>query len=103
MEPETRRFPMTQMATLTVQVPAPFLECGLDQRDIDASVSETLALKLFESGRITSGSAARLLGINRLAFLDLLHTHGIPYFDYSREELEKRQETLDSFLSKMPA
>jgi predicted HTH domain antitoxin len=94
---------MAEMATLTTQVPAPLLEYGLDQREIDDSVTKALALKLFETGRITSGVAANLLGINRLAFLDLLHKHGIPYFNYSREELEKKQAALDSFLSKMPA
>ena len=38
--------------------------------------------------------------MNRLAFLDLLHKHGIPYFDYSREELEKKQTALDNVMSK---
>ena len=87
---------MAEMATLTTHVPAPLLEYGLDQKEIDASVSEALALKLFERGSITSGVAARLLGMNRLAFLDLLHKHGIPYFDYSREELEKQMQALDT-------
>jgi predicted HTH domain antitoxin len=94
---------MAEMATLTTHVPAPLLEYGLDQREIADSVSEALALKLFETGRITSGVAARLLNMNRLAFLDLLHKHGIPYFDNSREELEKKQATLNSLLSKTPA
>jgi predicted HTH domain antitoxin len=94
---------MAEMATLTTHVPALLLEYGLDQREIDDSVSEALALKLFETGRITSGVAARLLDMNRLTFLDLLHKHGIPYFNDSREELKKKQATLDSFLSKMPA
>lgn len=83
---------MAEMATLTTRVPAPLLEYGLDQQEIDASVSEALALKLFERGSITSGVAARLLGMNRLAFLDLLHKHGIPYFDYNREELERQMQ-----------
>ena len=91
---------MAEIATLTTHVPAPLLEYGLDQREIDDSVTEALALKLFEAGRITSGVAARLLSINRLAFLDLLHKHGIPYFNDSREELEKKQAALDNAMSK---
>lgn len=86
---------MAEMATLTTRVPAPLLEYGLEQQEIDDSVSEALALKLFETGRVTSGVAARLLGMNRLAFLDLLHRHGTPYFDYSREELEKELQVPD--------
>jgi predicted HTH domain antitoxin len=94
---------MAEMATLTVQVPASLLECGLDQRDINRSVSEALALKLFETGRVTSGVAARLLGMNRLAFLDLLHKRGIPYFDYSREELEREMRVFDTLQAARPA
>ena len=56
-------------------------------------------MKLFETGRITSGVAARLLGMNRLAFLDLLHRQGIPYVDYTREELEQEQVALEKVLS----
>ena len=94
---------MAEMATLTTHVPARLLEYGLDQREIDASVSKALALKLFETGRITSGVAARLLGINRLDFLDLLHQHGISYFDYSREELEQEMQVLGALRTTMPA
>jgi predicted HTH domain antitoxin len=90
---------MAEMATLTTRVPAPLLEYGLDQREIDDSVTQALAMKLFETGRITSGVAARLLGINRLAFLDMLHRQGIPYFDYTREELEQERAALDKVLS----
>jgi predicted HTH domain antitoxin len=94
---------MPETATLTTHVPAPLLEYGLEQREIDDSVSEALALKLFETGRITSGVAARLLGMNRLAFLDLLHKRGIPYFDYTREELEKEMRVFDTLQAARPA
>lgn len=94
---------MVETAILTTHVPARLLEYGLDQSEIDDSVSKALALKLFESGRITSAAAARLLGMNRLAFLDLLHQRGIPYLDYSREELEKELQVLDGLRSTRPA
>ena len=94
---------MAEMAILTTKVPAPLLEYGLDQREIDDSVTKALALKLFETGRITSGVAARLLDMNRLAFLDLLHKHGIPYFDYRREELEKEMQVPDALQAPRPA
>jgi predicted HTH domain antitoxin len=90
---------MAEMATLTTRVPAPLLEYGLDQREIDDSVTQALAMKLFETGRITSGVAARLLGMNRLAFLDMLHQQGIPYVDHTREELEQEQAVLEKVLS----
>jgi predicted HTH domain antitoxin len=44
---------------------------------------------MFTEDRISSGRAARLLGISRVAFLALLRDRGIAYIDYTREELEE--------------
>jgi uncharacterized protein (DUF433 family) len=48
---------------------------------------EAIAGVLFVEGRISSGKAAQLLDISRLAFLDLLRAHGVAYVNYSPEEL----------------
>ena len=94
---------MEQTAVLTSYVPAPMLDYELEQTEIDATVTESLALMLFETGRITSGRAAALLGIPRLAFLALLHKRGIQYINLTREELEKEMEVLDELLPQGPA
>ena len=44
-------------------------------------------LSLFTEGRISSGKAARLLGVSRIEFLDLLRRRGIAYVDMTSEEL----------------
>jgi predicted HTH domain antitoxin len=77
------------MAETTVQfsIPAPFLQFGLHQNDVQRRVSEWLALSLFTEGRVSSGKAARLLGISRVEFLDLLRAHGIAYVNYTPDEL----------------
>lgn len=47
------------------------------------------ALKLFESGRISSGQAAELCGMPRLDFLLEAGRTGIPVADLEGEELDR--------------
>ena len=47
------------------------------------------AIKLYELGRLSSGAAAELAGVSRVAFLSMLADFGVPSFDFSKEELEK--------------
>lgn len=48
-----------------------------------------LALKLYETGRLTTGLAAQLAGIPRVAFLFLLGQHGLSPFGEEPDELER--------------
>ena len=48
-----------------------------------------IVISLFTEGRISSGKAARLLNIDRIDFLALLHSRGIAYLNYTPEELEE--------------
>lgn len=48
-----------------------------------------LMIKLFEMKRISSGMAAKLLGIDRVQFLLSLGNYSVPLYDLSLEELEK--------------
>lgn len=94
---------MAETATLTIQVPASLLKYGLDTERIQERFNQQAVIDLFVEGQITSGQAAVMLGMTRLDFLDLLHARGVPYFDYTREELEREQEVLDEALAKHPA
>lgn len=78
---------MTMETTFEVRVPNPLLRLGLNQTDVQQRVTEWLVLSLFVEGRISSGRAARLLNISRVAFLDLLRARGISYLDYTPDEL----------------
>lgn len=56
------------------------------------SISETqarlsLAIKLFEMGRLSCGKAAELSGYSKRTFLELLGKAGVPVVDYPVEEL----------------
>jgi predicted HTH domain antitoxin len=68
------------MPTLTVPLPD--------------SVSEEearllLALKLFETARLSSGQAAELAGLSKRAFLESLGRHNVPAFNHAADEVAR--------------
>lgn len=52
-------------------------------------VQTLLAVKLFESERVSLGQAARLAGYSKRAFIEVLGRHQIPVVNYSPEELRE--------------
>ncbi len=74
-------------STFQVSVPAPLLQFGIDQNEVQRRVTEWLVLSLFVEGRISSGKAARLLNMSRIEFLELLRARGIAYINYTPAEL----------------
>ncbi|WP_279311156.1 UPF0175 family protein [Salinibacter ruber] len=51
-----------------------------------------VAAKLYEMGRITSGHAAEMAGMDRVPFLNELGRHRISVVNYSPEELTREIE-----------
>lgn len=73
--------------TVEVKVPPDLLQFGYDQARIQDSIKEWIVLSLFTEQRISSGKAAKLLGLSRVEFLALLRKRSIAYIDYSPQEL----------------
>jgi predicted HTH domain antitoxin len=48
-----------------------------------------LAMKLFELHKVTLGQAAKLAGLSKRAFIEMLGRYEIPVINYSAEELEQ--------------
>lgn len=48
-----------------------------------------LAIKLYETGRLSLGQAATLSSYTKPTFMELLGKHGIAVFDYPSEELQR--------------
>lgn len=48
-----------------------------------------LALKLYESGKLSTGLAARIAGMPRISFIFLLGQYGLSPFGESPDELKK--------------
>jgi predicted HTH domain antitoxin len=55
--------------------------------DFAAEARMAMAVKLFEMKRLSSGQAAQLAGVGRVAFLLSLHRFGVAMIDLSTEEL----------------
>ena len=56
----------------------------------DKELKEFFLAKLFETGEISSGIAAKILGIERKKFMQLLSKYHVYYLDYELSEYEKK-------------
>lgn len=79
-----------------IQVPSALLQLGIDQADVQQRVTEWLVLSLFIDGHVSSGKAAQLLSMSRVAFLALLRKRGIAYVNYTADELADEFATVDT-------
>jgi len=68
------------MSTLSLELPS-------DIRPDEATL--LLAIKLWETGRLSLGQAANLAGFSKSAFMELLGKSGIPVVNYPADELDK--------------
>ena len=67
-------------------------------KDLKLKQIALLFYPYIQSGDISSGKVAEILGINKFDLLDLYGELGLPYFDLSEEELEKDLQTLTNIL-----
>ena len=63
-------------------------------RPVEQTARELIVLELYRQSLISSGKAAELLAMPRVAFIQYASKLGIPYFDMSREELEDELDRL---------
>jgi predicted HTH domain antitoxin len=86
---------------VTVQVTLPrslLYDSGLSEREAGAALLRAFVLSLYRRDRISSGKAARLLGVSRLAFIRVLAEEGVPYLDYTPEELDSEVEAMGQWV-----
>jgi predicted HTH domain antitoxin len=62
------------------------------QDELEQEARMAMAVKLFELGRLSSGVAASLVGIDRVTFLMSLSRYNVPMIDASEEELAQDLE-----------
>jgi predicted HTH domain antitoxin len=48
-----------------------------------------LMIKLFETGKLSLGQAAKFSGYSKRAFMELLGKYGVAVFDYPAEDLQQ--------------
>ncbi|GAB4494940.1 MAG: hypothetical protein OHK0052_01210 [Anaerolineales bacterium] len=81
--------------TFQIHIQPEWLKYGFNSETIQHNIHEWLAISLFTDGIVSTGKAARLLGISRIDFLTLLKKRGIAYLDYSQQELDEEFATLN--------
>ncbi len=76
--------------TISFQIPTDILlSSNLSAEQIAKEMRETLAFKLFAEGRLSGGKAAKLAGMDRVAFLLKAGQMGIDWLPYSDDELRR--------------
>ena len=76
------------MSQMIIEYPDDLLVAlGSTAEQFEQEAKFALAAKLFELGRLSSGKAARLAGMHRVAFLLALHRAGVPALDLDDKEI----------------
>ena len=68
-----------------------------DKAELQEHLRKEAILALFADRKISAGKAAHELGLERLAFMDLLKLRGIPYVIYTAEDWESDARAIDEF------
>ena len=55
----------------------------MNLKDFESEMKMSALVKLFELGKISSGTAAKVLGISRVEFLDRMASYQVSLFQYS--------------------
>ncbi len=78
------------MSQVVLDIPDDALSAlGSSPENVGEELRLAAAVKLYELKRISSGAAARLAGIPRVAFLSRLAEYGVDAFDLSEEDLKR--------------
>ena len=76
--------------TLTIPYPnALLLSLKEDRNEFEQEARLLLAIKLFEMGRVSTGMAARLAGMERVAFMFALERFGLSPIGLDPDDLEQ--------------
>jgi predicted HTH domain antitoxin len=79
--------PAKEVVTMQLQVPEHLT--GKNRQQLEALAFEALVVRLYALGELASGEGAKLLGLTRREFLDLLGQYNISLFD---EEMDPKKE-----------
>lgn len=77
------------MSTLSLDLPEDLEHVvHLTRAELAGQIRLMAALKMFELGKLSSGKAAELAGVNRAEFFELCGRYRVSVFNYAPEEIE---------------
>ena len=82
------------MKTITIEIPDEIINLLGSEEEAVKEAREALVLDLVRRGKVSKGKAAELVGISLWDLPDLLAKYQIPWFDYSKEELQRDLDRL---------
>jgi len=78
------------MSKITLEIPDDsLLAMRVSESEAGSALRLAAAVKLFELGKMSSGAAARLAGLPRVAFLARLADYGVDTFRWTAEDFQK--------------
>lgn len=81
--------PTKRVSALTIQYPEELLWALQQEPEEFASQAQILlAVKLYETGKLSTGLAAQVAGVSRTEFFYILGQHGLSPFGETPDELE---------------
>jgi predicted HTH domain antitoxin len=81
--------PAKEVVTMQLHLQVPEYLTGKNRQQLEALAFEALVVRLYALSELASGEGARLLGLARREFLDLLGQYNISLFD---EEMDPKKE-----------
>lgn len=91
MSQPTQSQPEDLRISVELEVP---VESALDRTEAQRVARESFYIELYRRGDIGSGRAATLLGIERVAFLDLLSARGVSWWDDTMDITQELRNAL---------
>lgn len=83
------------LKTIKVSFPSEILDkISTTYQDSASLIKEAAVLELYREGKISSGKAAEILGMERFEFIKYAGMKGIPYIRITPEELEEEIKLL---------
>lgn len=67
-------------------------------KPLDQAAREALVIELFRRGKVSTGKACELLGLDRMAFVRRADELGVPVYLTTDEEWKVEKATVDAWL-----
>ena len=80
---------------MKLQIEVDVAEDSVNRAQLEEHLRKEAILELFAERKIAAGKAARALGLERVAFMELLKQRGVPYVIYTSEDFAEDMKTIE--------